>query len=161
MTTTQYVARCSICGVAPFSTDPAGFTLKRFDRGGRPTSDPDGGELFCQLHYPPRTSASRPPAQTPLEALAQFEREFTDLAARLEAAFVVDAPDDDARDDASGTFGAYREEVERFLTDLRKALAPWEPKPKPKPKRKLSLAGDHPNQSDLADETGKRGEDAS
>ncbi|HEY1864537.1 MAG TPA: hypothetical protein VGG77_12820 [Roseiarcus sp.] len=161
MTTIPHVARCSVCGARPF-VDPARFTLTRFDPSGRPTSNPDGGELFCESHYPPRTGASRPPVQTPLKALDQFEREFAGLTARLEAAFVVDAPDDDARNDASGAFGAYREEVERFRTELRKALAPWEPKPKPESKRKpLSLASDHPDQGDLADETRKRGEDAS
>jgi hypothetical protein len=108
----------------------------RFDPSGRPTSNPDGGELFCESHYPPRTGVSRPPVQTPLKALDQFERV---IKAEVEPA-----------------------EVERATTELRKALAPWEPKPAPEPKRKpLSLTADHPDQADLADETRKRGEDAS
>jgi hypothetical protein len=159
MTAIPYVARCSVCGARPF-VDPTGFTLKRLDSSGRPTSRSEG-ELFCESHYPPRTDGSRSPMQTPLKALDQFERKFTDLTAGFATAVIVDGPDDDALSDASGTFGADRDEVRRFLTELRTALEAWEPKLEPKPKRKpLSLASDHPDQGDLADETRKRGEDA-
>jgi hypothetical protein len=131
MTATPYIARCSVCGAKPF-VDPKGFTLRRFDSSGRPTSETKA-ELFCESHYPPRARVLRPPVQTPLEALDQFER-------------VIKAEDESA-------------EVERALTELRKALAPWEPKREPKHKL-LSLTADHPDQGDLTDEAGRRGEDA-
>ena len=65
--TTPYVARCSVCGVAPFSeNDPKGlgYTLKRF---------PDG-ELYCEAHYPPKRRAPPPTAVTPRDALDDLEK---------------------------------------------------------------------------------------
>ena len=73
--TTPYVARCSVCGVAPFSeNDPKGlgYTLKRF---------PDG-ELYCEAHYPPKRRAPPPTAVTPRDALDDLEKT---LAAQIEA----------------------------------------------------------------------------
>jgi hypothetical protein len=128
----------------------------RFDPSGHPTSNPDGGELFCESHYPPRTGALRPPVQTPLKALAQFEREFTDLTVRLEMAVAFDMAENN-RADLYGAFAAYRDEIKRSLAEVRKAPAARELPPdqdvgkpkRPARKRITSAERHHEEQGEL------------
>jgi hypothetical protein len=144
---TAYVARCERPG-----RNAAGHTLTRYDAGGRPTSDTTG-QLFCDQHKPPRTRIPHARPTTPLDALEQFERVLASEGAPFREAIT---------ENEISALEDYDAEIKRALAELRRALALWEPKPESKPKRKpLSLASDHPDQGDLADETRKRGEDAS
>lgn len=146
-------ARCSICGIEPFSSnDPKGlgYTLRRFDPSGRPTSSPDG-LFFCEGHFPPQKRIPRAAAVTPNEAVEEFERLLAAASARLEE-MICGAADDD--DDVDGLLAPWREEIERGIVALKRTIVPREAPPpdgqlatKRKSKRRLpSIRGKHKEQ---------------
>ena len=142
-------ARCVVCSIEPFALDDPegrGFTLKRFNSSGTPTSG-SIGQFFCQAHYPSKKHASRS-VITPLAALSEFERALAAESARLEEA-VADCSDDNV----ATAFKDYSEELERALSELRKTFAAQALRDaktvqakRPKP---LTLAGQDDRQADL------------
>jgi len=131
---------CSVCGACAWPSDPsvrATFSLRYCSPSGVPTSASEPGAWFCELHYPPRTRAPRPTAQTAREVADTFERTLATEFARLQEAV------DDA---AGGAVEVCRAELERGLGEVRKAIAAHEPpttaaRPRRKPSPTVRLAG--------------------
>jgi hypothetical protein len=112
--------RCSACGAEPWPdhpTIPECFNLRRFGPDG-PAESPAEGEWRCEKHLPqqqPVTPKPRPTRCAPVEALANFERVFTDEIARLDEA-IAD------QDGAASALEAFGQEVGRALAAARKAV---------------------------------------
>jgi hypothetical protein len=158
-----YVAACSVCGAAPFR-DPAGFTLKRFDASGRPSSDPND-RLFCETHVPPRTRIPRAVPSSPVEAITALEQTVAEQHARLDEAIegaiggaieeaikaltglTLDDLTEEQRETAEGVISdgdgvidtaldGFRAEIARVFAEIKKALAARAPDhSEAKPKR--------------------------
>jgi hypothetical protein len=174
MMSAPYVARCSICGIAPFSENDRrglGYTLKRF---------PDG-KLYCVDHQPPKTRVSRLSPVSPRATLDELENTFTAQIEMLNGAIAgavenaianaiealtgkaIEALTEEQRAVVEGivdeesardsVFAEFRKEVERGFATLRKALeaqAQREDKAARGTRPKLpTLAGDHESQGDL------------
>lgn len=114
--------RCSACGAEPWPDGPAvreSFNLRRFGANGHPAESPSPGEWRCELHFPApgQPSAAKPRVAriASAEALANFERVFTDETARLDEAIA----DQDGTASALETF---RQEIGRALAAARKAV---------------------------------------
>jgi hypothetical protein len=115
---------CGVCGARPWPTD-AGvretFSLLRLGPTGRPAESPSPGEWRCEQHLIPEQDmpAKRAPRAAPAEALADFgdviETELGHL--REEIA-------DGGRGEAMSALAACRQEIERGLASLRKAVQP-------------------------------------
>ena len=85
-----------------------------------------GDAWFCEKHRPPKEKrASRLAANSPLEALAGFERRLETESAHLEAAITYGG------DDLLGEFKVYSGEVARAPAEVRKALTPQKPPASP------------------------------
>jgi hypothetical protein len=161
-TAAPYIARCSVCSVAPFSeNDPKGlgYTLKRFPEG----------QLYCQAHYPPRQHVQRPAPVKPHDALDELEKTFAAHIDALDEAIAAavgnavtevveaatgkafDTLSDEQREDieefvdaesaADNALAEFQREIERGFATLRKTLSAWEPT---KPKRNAAKPGPIP-----------------
>jgi hypothetical protein len=104
---------CATCNAQPYPDDPT-TTRETFDLVRI------GDDWFCERHRPP--TPKRVPRVTGDATLDQFERRFADLTARFETAIAFDM-DENNRADLYGAFAAYRDEIRRSLTEVRKALA--------------------------------------
>jgi hypothetical protein len=119
--------RCAFpgCGVEPWPSDPSvreTFNLTRYGPNGLPSDSPAPGEWRCEEH--PIASQDAPTKRvraTPTEAL-------TDVGNILEAEIAGLEEAASERGGAGETaITLFRREVERALSDLRKALTPQKP----------------------------------
>lgn len=111
--------RCAICGAEPLPSSDVRetFSLTRYGPNGLPSDSPAPANGVAKNT---RSQARRSVRATPTEALADFQDILEAEIARLGN----EASD---RGGVKGALGDFRQEVERGLTELRKALAPQKP----------------------------------